>query len=95
MWRTILSKKIAEKHKIDYKEAHNFVNMVIKEMEKTLKAGHEIKMPNFGVFFMRQKVERLARNPKTLEPYVVSKRSVAGIKYSRIFKDNIRREVKP
>ena len=94
MWRTILSDKIATKHGITPREALDFINKVILEIDESIKEGHQVKIPNFGVFFMNKKKERMARNPKTRDPHKVSARSVGCLRYSRVFKETVKIEVK-
>tara|TARA_B100000575_G_scaffold291548_1_gene297752 strand:- start:476 stop:766 length:291 start_codon:yes stop_codon:yes gene_type:complete len=46
----------------------------------------KVKFSKFGTFFIREKKERLGRNPKTKESKVITKRSVVLFKPSSDFK---------
>lgn len=94
MWKAILTDRLCVKHGITIKEALSFINNTIAEIDKSIKAGHEVKIPNFGVFYMRKKKERMGNNPQTMERHVISKRSIGCLRYSRVFKETFREEVK-
>ena len=73
------SKNIAE-HLID-----DFFQTIIENLskEKTL------KLSKFGTFNIRQKKQRIGRNPKTKKETLISKRNVVLFKPSKEFKDFI------
>ena len=54
-----------------------------------LKIEKEIKISNFGTFYIRSKKQRLGRNPKTKEKKIISKRNVVLFKSSKEFKELI------
>ncbi len=50
---------------------------------------NKVKIAKFGTFTLRQKKERIGRNPKTRESKVISKRNVILFKPSKDFKKYI------
>tara|TARA_B100001027_G_C16234089_1_gene316173 strand:- start:494 stop:796 length:303 start_codon:yes stop_codon:yes gene_type:complete len=56
---------------------------------KNLKSEKKLKLSKFGSFSVRQKKERIGRNPKTKETKTISGRDVVLFKPSKEFKDFI------
>ena len=83
--RVQLASKIATKHGISEREASDFIFLTFLAIKIGIKrfVGSEVKIPNFGVFYMDHKNERLGRNPNTLKPYKISERNVAKVRYSK------------
>ena len=54
---------------------------------KNLKSEKKLKISKFGSFSIRQKKERIGRNPKTKETKTISSRDVVLFKPSKEFKD--------
>ena len=50
---------------------------------------NKVKIAKFGTFTLRQKKERIGRNPKTRESKVISERNVILFKPSKDFKKYI------
>lgn len=53
------------------------------------KSGHNLKVRNFGTFNLRDKKQRVGRNPKNLQPAIINARRVVLFKVSTILKDAI------
>ena len=49
---------------------------------KSLKNKKDVKIVNFGIFKIRQKNERVGRNPKTRIEVIINKRNVVKFKAS-------------
>ena len=47
----------------------------------------KVKISNFGTFTLREKKQRLGRNPKTKENKIISERNVILFKASKEFKE--------
>ena len=52
-------------------EARTLVSQVLQTIASTLERGETVKLSSFGSFVVRQKGERLGRNPTTLEPAAI------------------------
>lgn len=59
-------------------EAHTLVENFFKVISNTLASGEEVKLSGFGRFVLHHKPERMARNPKTGTPALVSARCVVS-----------------
>ena len=70
-------------------EAKILVTQVLEEIAATLERGETVKLSSFGSFVVRQKGERLGRNPKTGEPAPIRPRRVLVFKPSPTLKQQI------
>ena len=61
----------------------------LKNIVDNLVSEKRIKISNFGTFSIREKKERVGRNPKTNENKIISNRFVVLIKPSKEFKNFI------
>ena len=52
----------------------------------SLNKNRKVKITNFGTFTLREKKNRIGRNPKTKEEKIISKRNVVLFKPSKDFK---------
>lgn len=70
-------------------ESAEMVEIVIQEIAACLERGEQVKISSFGSFNVRQKRERIGRNPKTGETVPISPRRVIGFRPSNIMKERI------
>jgi integration host factor subunit alpha len=63
------------------------LDLVAEAMER----GEIVKLSGFGVFQVREKRERMGRNPKTGEPATIASRRVIGFRASQVLKSRIDR----
>jgi len=71
---------------ITKKESAKLVEAVFDTMKENLSRGERIKISGFGNFLVRQKKERIGRNPQTGTPITISSRHVLSFKPSQILK---------
>lgn len=71
------------------KEAAEYVEAVFETMKDTLEDGEEVKISGFGKFEVRQKGERVGRNPRTGEEIMIPERKVPRFKVSQVLKDEL------
>ena len=64
-------------------DCNDFVNELINQIIEGLNREKKIKIHNFGTFKIKQKKERIGRNPKTKETYIISARSVINFTPSK------------
>lgn len=69
------------------KEASEIVEAVFEVMKYSLKENKKIKISGFGNFVVRQKKERMGRNPQTGQPIVIAPRYVLSFKPSQVLKN--------
>lgn len=70
-------------------ESSDVVDSIIEEMNKALETDGEVKISSFGTFKVRQKKQRVGRNPKTKEEVPISARNVISFYASNLLKKNI------
>ncbi|MDH5672395.1 MAG: integration host factor subunit alpha [Myxococcales bacterium] len=69
------------------KESAEVVEAVFDAMKETLAAGDKVKISGFGNFVVREKKQRIGRNPQTGEPIPISARRVLTFKPSQVLKN--------
>jgi integration host factor subunit alpha len=69
------------------KESAELVDLVFETMKETLAIGEKIKISGFGNFVVREKKERIGRNPQTGEEIKISARKVLTFKPSQVLKN--------
>ncbi len=87
--RADLAEAVFEKVSLPRNEAAELVELVLKQIVYALERGEPIKLSSFGSFGLRQKSERVGRNPKTGEIVPITPRRVIVFKASNIMKDRI------
>jgi integration host factor subunit alpha len=70
-------------------ESSALVELVLKEISDSVARGEVVKLSSFGTFTVRQKRERIGRNPKTGAEVPISPRRVVVFKASAIMKQQI------
>ena len=68
------------------KEAAEVVESVFDTMKEILASGEKIKISGFGNFVVRDKKQRVGRNPQTGLPIPISARRVLTFKPSQVLK---------
>ncbi len=69
------------------KESAEIVEAVFDTMKDTLAEGDKVKISGFGNFVVREKKQRIGRNPQTGEPIPISARRVLTFKPSQVLKN--------
>jgi integration host factor subunit alpha len=70
-------------------DAASLVAQVLEEITACLGRGETVKFSSFGSFIVRQKGERIGRNPRTGKPAPISARRILVFKPSRILKRRV------
>ena len=70
-------------------ESASLVEVVLDEVADTLIKGDNVKISSFGSFSIRQKGERVGRNPKTGVEVPILPRRVLVFRASHVLKDRI------
>ena len=87
--REDLSEAIYQKVGLSRSESAGLVGQVLGEIGDTLVRGEAVKLSGFGTFTLRNKGERLGRNPKTGVEVPIEKRRVMVFKPSNVLKSQI------
>ena len=80
---------VAEKSGISKKDAEKAVNATIEAITESLQGGDKVQLVGFGVFEVKERAERMGRNPKTKEQINIPASAVPVFKAGKAFKDAI------
>lgn len=70
-------------------ESSELVESVIDHIGDALLKGENVKLAGFGTFSLRDKKERMGRNPKTGKEVPITSRRVLVFKPSQILRDRV------
>lgn len=70
-------------------DAAQMVESVLDHMTSALERGENVKISGFGTFLLRDKGERVGRNPKTGVEVPITPRRVLTFRASQMMKDRI------
>ena len=87
--RAQLSEAVYQEVGLSRNESAQLVESVLNEMADALARGETVKISSFGSFFVRQKGERMGRNPKTGEEVPIHPRRVLVFRASHVLKNRI------
>ncbi|MDY8109613.1 integration host factor subunit alpha [Fulvimarina sp. 2208YS6-2-32] len=87
--RADLSEAVFRKIGLSRTESASLVEMILEEICDTISRGESVKISSFGSFLVRDKNERIGRNPKTGEEVPISPRKVTVFKPSNVLKERI------
>ena len=65
------------------------VESILRHMSEALERGENVKISGFGTFLLRDKGERIGRNPKTGVEVPITPRRVMTFRASQMLKDRI------
>jgi integration host factor subunit alpha len=87
--RADLAEAVVRKVGLPRNESQEFVELVLGEISGTLANGESVKLSSFGSFGVRDKGQRVGRNPKTGQEVPITPRRVLVFRPSNIMKDRI------
>ena len=87
--RSTLSEAVFKSVGLSRNESSSLVDTVFNEILKTLTSGNDVKISSFGTFIVRNKKERIGRNPKTGEEVPITARSVVTFRASNVLKTRV------
>lgn len=70
-------------------ESSRLVDRMLGLITGELTEGEDVKLSGFGSFFVRQKSERVGRNPRTKEEVPIAARRVVTFRASAALRDRI------
>ncbi|MDB5683004.1 MAG: integration host factor subunit alpha [Sphingomonas bacterium] len=70
-------------------ESAGLVEQVLRHMCEALSSGQNVKISGFGSFVLRDKAERMGRNPKTGVEVAIEPRRVLTFRASQLMRDRI------
>ena len=87
--RADLAESVYEQVGLSRNESSDLVELVLEEISKALIEGRNVKISSFGSFSIREKGERVGRNPKTGVEVPILPRKVLVFRASHVLKDRI------
>lgn len=84
--RADIADAIIGEFKVSRFDATEVIEDVLEAIAVALKEGESVKISGFGTFSVRQKNERMGRNPKTMEEALISSRKSLTFRPSPILK---------
>lgn len=87
--RSDLAETINRKMGFSRAESLELVESILEKMSQALEAGENVKISGFGTFVLRDKRERIGRNPKTGIEVPITPRRVLTFRASQLLKERI------
>lgn len=91
--RTITKKdlvdRISEDSGVKRVAVKKIVQQFLDEIVKELGDGNRLEFRDFGVFEIRERADRVAQNPKTMEKVHVPRKRTVKFKIGRLMKDRL------
>ena len=87
--RADLAEAVVDKVGLPRNESQDLVELVLEEISGSLAGGDSVKLSSFGSFGIRQKGERVGRNPKTGKEVPITPRRVLSFRPSHLMKDRV------
>jgi integration host factor subunit alpha len=89
--RADLAEAVYEEVGLSRNETAALVEQVLDEVISTLSNGIDVKLSSFASFNIRQKGQRIGRNPKTGEEVPIQPRKVIAFRASQQLKEKVRK----
>ncbi len=87
--RADLAETIHRKVGLSRAESLNIVESILGHMCDAMSDGENVKISGFGTFLLRDKGERVGRNPKTGVEVPITPRRVMTFRASKMLKDKV------
>ncbi|MEA1937979.1 MAG: integration host factor subunit alpha [Pseudomonadota bacterium] len=87
--RQHLSQLVHQEVGLSCNETAKLIDTVLNEIGDCLARGESVKISSFGTFIVRQKGERVGRNPKTGEEVPILPRKVMIFRASHALKNSV------
>lgn len=87
--RADLAEAINRKMGFSRAESLDLVEAILTKMSDALEAGENVKISGFGSFVLRDKRQRIGRNPKTGIEVPITPRRVVTFRASQLLKEQI------
>jgi len=87
--RNEISEKLSKEIGIPKQQAGNILDITLNEMIESLAKEGELKLSAFGSFSVRQKSDRVGRNPKTGVEVTITPRKAISFKASNSLKTKV------
>ncbi len=85
--RADLVEALARRAGVQRNDANRLLGAMLEHIEAALVAGETVKLSRFGNFAVRQKRQRVGRNPKTGQEVPITPRRVVTFRASQMLRD--------
>ena len=89
MNKTELATAVSERTGIAKKDAERAVNAALETIAEALKKGEKVQLTGFGTFEVKDREDRVGRNPKTGEAVHIPATRTPVFKASKALKDKV------
>ena len=89
MNKTQLIAAVAEAASISKKDAETAVSAVIESITNTLANGEKVQLAGFGTFEVRERSERVGRDPRTSQEITIPASKAPAFKAGRALKESV------
>ncbi len=93
--RADLAESVYQEIGLSRNESSNLVDVVLDVISNALVGGKNVKISSFGSFILRQKGQRVGRNPKTGKEVPITPRTVLVFRPSQSLKQRVSGLKKP
>ncbi len=90
MNKTELIAAVAEKAGLSKKDADAAIGATVDAIADALKAGDKVALVGFGTFEVRERAERMGKNPQTGEAIKIAASKVPAFKAGKALKDALK-----
>lgn len=90
MTKTELVDQVAAKTNMTKKDSAAAVDAVFSSISDSLAAGDKVQLIGFGTFEVRERAERLGRNPQTGAEITIPAKKVPVFKPGKLLKDSVK-----
>ena len=80
---------VSEKSGLNRRDAEKAVNAVFESITESLKAGDKVSLVGFGIFDVKERAERMCKNPRTGEDVLSPAVRVPAFKPGKALKDAV------
>ena len=87
--RADLAEALNRKLGLSRSESLSMVESILDHMSDALEKGENVKISGFGTFLLRDKAQRIGRNPKTGVEVPITPRRVLTFRASQMLKERI------
>jgi integration host factor subunit alpha len=93
--RAQLGEAVYQEVGLSRNESADLLETVLNQLSEALAKGESVKISSFGTFSVRQKGQRIGRNPKTGEKVPILPRKVLVFRPSQVLKNRINEKRRP
>lgn len=80
---------LTEKSGLTKKDTEKVLNAFVETITEELQKGEKVALVGFGTFEVRERAERMGRNPKTMEELVIPASKAPAFKAGKALKDAV------